>query len=92
MQQGSQQQPDAPPVSRHVKRQLKAAARGFTAESPKTLAAIARQQQPQWQFEERKRQRKEKGELRQLLHESYDEHASTKQVMSAPNPFFLSLW
>ena len=92
MQQGSQQQPDAPPVSRHVKRQLKAAARGFTAESPKMLAAIAQQQQPQWQFDERKRQRKEKGELRRLLHQSYDEHTSTKQVMSAPNLFFLSLW
>ena len=92
MQQGSQQQPDAPSLSRHEKRKLKAAARGFTTESPQMLAAIARQQQPQWQFDERKRQRKEKGELRQLLHESYDEHASTKQVMSAPNPFFLSLW
>ena len=92
MEQASQQQRDAPPLPRRVKRQLKAAARGFTADSPKMLAAIARQQQPEWQFGERKRLKKEKGELRQLLHESYDEHASTKQVMSAPNLFFLSLW
>ena len=92
MQHFSQQQRDTPPLSRQMKRKLKAAGRGFTTESPQMLAAIARQQQPQWQFDEHKRQRKERGELRHLLHQSYDEHASTKQVMSAPNPFFLSLW
>ena len=92
MQEPPQQQPDAPPLSRRVKRQLKAAARGFAAESPRMLAAIAQQQQPEWHFEERKRLKTEKGELRKLLHQSYDEHASTKQVMSAPNLFLLALW
>ena len=87
----SQQQRDAPPLSRRVKRQLKAAARGFTADSPQMLAAIARQQQPEWQFGERKRLKKEKEELRKLLHQSYDEHASTKQVCLHRTKFIPSM-
>ena len=91
MQQASQQQPDTLPLSRKEKRKLKAADRGFSAESPRMFSAIAQQQQPEWQSGERKRLKKEKGELRKLLHQSYDEHASTKQVCLHRTKFIPSM-